>query len=140
MLRLDRFGRHALSDDEIRGSTLVGLVLLASLGSLVVALSFGDLVRKRLLVDTLHIGLLLIPVSAIYNCAAGAPRRNMALVAGGLTAFALLQLSLHWLTLANVEPAGRLAVKLLPLQEIYPWGILISSFAANSLSSRVVRR
>ncbi len=76
LLRLDRFGRHALSRDQLVASNwlagLLALGLLCLILWLLTGLSLG-------LVGAIYFGLLSIPVVAIFRCAPGWPRWLMAM-------------------------------------------------------------
>ena len=138
LLRLDRFGRHALSPDQVKASNLVGLTLLATLVCLTGIILTDELLRYVLIHDTIRFGLLLIPVAAIYNCPAGRPRWTMAAIAGviaiGVTLLAVSQIVyLGW---EIVTPALLLVV---PAQ-YYGWIILASAVAGNALAGATVRR
>jgi tetratricopeptide (TPR) repeat protein len=81
LLRLNRYGRYALSPDQIRGSNLVGVCLAGT----VVALALGAVTGSMaLLLLGAACAVLMVPVAAIYNCEAGWPRLLMTLVTAGL--------------------------------------------------------
>lgn len=88
LLRLNRFGRLALSREQVVASNWLACCLGPALAALAVYLATGDLeVRFAAIV----FGLLCIPVSAIYRCDRGKPRTLMAwytiaLAAVGITA------------------------------------------------------
>jgi hypothetical protein len=91
LLRFNRFGRHALSADQRLGSTCVGLLVLHALLALTVWLATGSGLAKLAMA---YFGLLLLPVSAIFNCDRGWPRWS-------ITAYTLI--------LAALTPAFLLA-------------------------------
>jgi cytochrome c-type biogenesis protein CcmH/NrfG len=128
LLRLDGFGRHALSRDQIRASNWVG-------GLLAIALVFGAvwLVTDdpRALVGLGYFGLLLLPVSAIFNCDSGWPRGSMILYTA-----ALAVIGLAWLPLSM---AGRGDFARLSVQA-FVWGSVLSSLVANVLIMQTPRR
>lgn len=76
LLRLNRFGRLALSPQQIHASNWVGGCLLLAL----IALGWG-LVRAdaRYTLAALMLGCLVIPLSGVFKCRAGGPRTIMAL-------------------------------------------------------------
>jgi tetratricopeptide (TPR) repeat protein len=74
LLRLDRFGRHALSQDEVLASNCVGACYLLGLAFLV-AFLFSHV--GALLTGALMFGFLTIPVAATFHCEKGRPRRIM---------------------------------------------------------------
>lgn len=94
LLRIDRYGKHALSKDQRIGSTAFGITLaIALIGGalyLTMRLTGGSGLLRALGVDLLLVfGLCLIPVSAIWKCEAGWPRWAMGLYSAGLIAFGL---------------------------------------------------
>jgi tetratricopeptide (TPR) repeat protein len=81
LLRLNRFGRHALTPDERRQSAWVGACVLAG----VVAVGLGAVWLGPIGYTTAFGCLfLLIPVSAVFRIPAGWPRRVMAGYAVGM--------------------------------------------------------
>lgn len=125
LLRLDRFGRHALSRDQRVASNWVGLLLLAALAGLAVWL-FGDRSYADLgLVAAVYFGFLLLPVSAIFNCERGWPRSWMVVYA---LVLAVVGPSSFLLFLVD-KGLGELAVI------AFLWGSLLSGFVANFLIS-----
>jgi Tfp pilus assembly protein PilF len=83
LLRMNPYGRHALSADQRRGANLVGLLALPAVVSLVWWL--GTRLDSMLaLVGIAYFGLLLLPASAIFKCDAGWPRWCMAAYTIGL--------------------------------------------------------
>lgn len=81
ILRLDAFGRLCLSEDQIKGSNLLGATLLAALG---LALAGWFLPSGLLLTAALGCLALCLPVSGIYQARIPARRRVHAAIAGGL--------------------------------------------------------
>lgn len=102
MLRLHPYGRLALSREQILGSNLLGLVLLAAAGSGAWWLATGDPVATITAIGCLF---LCLPVSATFACDAGWPRRvaaiyTLVLAASGLSALGL------WLAAADPARPG----------------------------------
>jgi tetratricopeptide (TPR) repeat protein len=92
LLRLNRFGRLVLSREEIVASNWVGACVLAALIALGIYLAAGGLVA---LFSAIFLGLLIIPVAAVFHCPSGWPRQVMAiytllLFAAGLSAIGLI--------------------------------------------------
>jgi hypothetical protein len=83
LLRLNRYGRHALSDDQRRGANLVGLLALPALLCLVWWLATRGNATMGF-VGVAYFGLLLLPASAIFKCDAGWPRSCMAAYTVGI--------------------------------------------------------
>jgi tetratricopeptide (TPR) repeat protein len=75
-LRLNRFGRMALSRDQTVASNFLGATILISLSSLAAWLITG---REKWSILAIVFGLLIVPVSAIFRCHTGWPRLTMAI-------------------------------------------------------------
>lgn len=106
LLRLNRFGRLALSRQQIWASNLVGFCLLSALLALGGWAVSGDF---RFAMSALISGCLVLPVAATFKCAAGWPRWVMAsytivLTAMGLAAIGISALGAH-LSAEMQEPA-----------------------------------
>ncbi len=86
-LRLSRFGRLALSREEIRTSDLVGCSLL---GTVILIVAFLIFDRSYLLLGSLMCGLMAIPFSRIYDCDVGWPRTTIVICTWGLVVVAAL--------------------------------------------------
>jgi tetratricopeptide (TPR) repeat protein len=76
LLRLNRFGRYALSREQTVASNWFGLCLLLALIGLGSCLVLGF--NSPGIIAALVFGLLLIPVAAVYRCPSGWPRNVMA--------------------------------------------------------------
>ena len=76
LLRVNRFGRLVLSREQTVASNWFGLCLLGALICLGAFALTGF--NPAFLMPAMVFGLLLLPVSAIFNCASGWPRRTMA--------------------------------------------------------------
>jgi tetratricopeptide (TPR) repeat protein len=130
LLRLDRFGRHALSAEQVSASNWVGALLGLALLSLGVWLFSRDLVEFLALLAALYFGLLLLPLSAVFNCQRGWPRRTMTLYTLGLAAVGLSVFVL--LFLGSSLTRGAL--------QAFTLGSFLSGFVANFLMQSVARR
>ncbi len=126
LLKLDRFGRHALSRDQSLAATWVGLLLALGLVAVVLWLVLGV---ELALLPAIYFGFLLLPVSAIFNCDRGWPRRWMivytAALAGLFPAFLVL------------VPVDRFLATL--ALQAFIWGSVLSGFVANFLIMARVR-
>jgi tetratricopeptide (TPR) repeat protein len=121
LLRLDRFGRHALSREQVVASNWVGALLVPALVSVVA----WFVTRSDLwFLAMIYFGLLLLPVAGAFAVPAGWPRRLMAVYAGAL---ALTPLAAVAAVAAGVPGlVGTLVVGFL-------WGTLLSGLVANGL-------
>lgn len=127
MLRFNKFGRYALSDDQRKGANLVAVVALPAIVCLVWWLAADNDIG---FIAMIYFGLLLLPVSAIYNCDRGWPRRGMAI---------------YTIVLACLMPAGILvgAVNrqlLVFFLQAHFWGSFLSGFVANALMQAKAKR
>lgn len=134
LLRLDRFGRYALSSDQIRGANVLAVCLLVALGSLGMFFVAG---HEGFLIAALYMALLTLPASAIYRCQSGWPRQAMtaitlALLAGVLALLAVVQFE-ERLPAAVLNAAA-------PLIAFLPLLMIASQFVAQYLTQAVVRR
>lgn len=132
LLRLNRFGRHALSRDQIRGANVLLACLVATIGFLIAAIVRMDAV---LFYATVMFALLALPASAIFRSAAGWPRNAMAAITLGLLV-AVLGVVIPILLI----PEEELPKQVLSLMLILPIGMLLSQIAANVLMATRVRR
>jgi len=128
LLRLDRFGRHALSRDQVVASNWIGSFLAAALVLAVVWLATDSTLA---MIGAMFFGLLLLPLSAIFACPSGWPRRMMALYTS-----VLALAGLAWLPVSIwVAPdLGRLGM------QVFLWGSFLSGFVANVLVMQTPRR
>ncbi|QDU25922.1 Tetratricopeptide repeat protein [Anatilimnocola aggregata] len=135
MLRLDRFGRHALSVDQRKGANLLGTTLLIAIVSLVAFFVTGHPVP---LLSALVFGLLSLPVSAIYLIEAGWPRNTMFACTGGLLLLGLAMMIPDSLVVGlNNKPLSDLVSS---VQGLFPLGIIASQFLANYLATVEVKK
>jgi len=126
MLRFNKYGRYALSDDQRRGANLVTLVALPALVFLAWWLPTDD---PYAFVGLIYFGLLLLPVSAIYNCDSGWPRRAMAL---------------YTVVLATLMPISLFITQNRDFAifcfQAHLWGSLLSGIVANILVTTRAKR
>jgi Tfp pilus assembly protein PilF len=128
LLRLDRFGRYALSRDQVVASNWIGGLLAPAL---VLALWWLVTDHPVPLLGALFLGMLLLPVSAVFGCDAGWPRRAMALYT-----LALVVLGLSWVPLFAAHGADVGNVIL----QVFLLGCVLSGFVGNFLMMQTPRR
>jgi len=128
LLRLDRFGRHALSRDQVVASNWVAGLLAPALILAVIWLVTDN---SLALLGALLCGLLLLPVSAAFHCQPGWPRRVMVLYT---IALAVLGLSFLPLVMMKLADYGYLVL------QVFLWGSILSGFVANYLAMQTPRR
>lgn len=140
LLRLDRFGRHALSREQVTSSNLVGLTVLVAAGFAAAGLSSREEYRLVLLLNALWVGLLTIPMSTVYNCPQGWPRLSAAAIAAALVLWVGVTATVT-ITLLLGQPWPRFVTFWLGRSmHLYPWAILGASLAGNALAGAAVRR
>jgi len=88
LLRLDRFGRMVVTDEQRERSNLVGAALFAAVLSLGVLLALDR--PSNAVLAALALAAQAIPLASIYRMPRGWPRRTMTGLAGVLAALALL--------------------------------------------------
>jgi hypothetical protein len=134
LLRLDRFGRHALSWEEVRGANILLGCIVATVLCLGGAILMGN---EMLAYGALMFALLALPASAIYSCEAGWPRQAMAAITLGLLAAVVLVIVVG--VFPTQMPAGVVSVAE-SLLGMLPLAMLASQFAAMFLSQATVKR
>jgi len=128
LLRLNRFGRYALSEDQIQGANWVGgclaAGLLATIGGALTEFPPGSGVT------ILVCFALSLPVAGIFKCSPGWPRQVMA---GGTLLLATIGLAAAALSPLVPKATGALL-------GLFALGFIISLFGANFLATRRPRR
>jgi tetratricopeptide (TPR) repeat protein len=126
LLRLNRFGRHALSTDQKLGANCIGVLIVLALGALIASIIADD----GLLLLALYFGLLLMPVAAIFNCQPGWPRNCMIVYT-----LALMALGPAFYVFWHTDRAmARLII------QVFAWGAFLSGIVGNLLMAAHVRR
>jgi len=129
LLRLDRFGRYALSADQVRGANVLAGCLLVFLGCLVAYLVTGD---EAMFLCMIFFGLITLPASAIYVCDAGWPRLTMAAITIGLLSALMFALTAGYL--ADQWQSRPLQDLSLQIFSVLPLACIASQFAAMYLT------
>lgn len=136
ILRLDRFGRHALFPDQTRGANVLLLCLVVTLGWLIAAIVWGG---QLLWLGTLLFAILSLPASAIFRSAEGWPRNTMIAITVGLLAAVLVAVVPLLVFDEKTSPAILFLPSLL-LLPILPYALLASQFAGSYLMTVRVKR
>lgn len=132
MLRLNRFGRLALSAEEITASNWIGACLLVALASLGGCFVYGF--DSVWLMGLLVFGLLLLPLSGTFKCQAGWPRNCMALYTGAMAATGMAALYLMTLESSHsANEAADIGKTVNTLLGIFTIGAIGSGWVANIL-------
>jgi tetratricopeptide (TPR) repeat protein len=128
MLRLDRFGRYALSDQQKCGATLVGLVLLAA----VVLAVLGLTVHEIFWYAALMTGMAALPTSLIMIASEGWPRWTLV----GLSVFLLVCVPLVVLSDLGIIPTSVGDT----LATVWMIALFISVFGGQAIASATPKR
>jgi hypothetical protein len=127
LLRLNRFGRLALSRNEIVASNWIGSCLALALIAAITWAITGDF-RAEIMAITC--GLLMIPLAGTFNCQPGWPRLVMSVYTGVLAFLGSMAVGLAFLD------SGLLIVPGLA----FVFGVFLSSWVANALQMVRLRR
>jgi lipoprotein NlpI len=127
MLRLHKFGRHALSDDQRKGANLTLLLAVPALAFLAWWLPTDN---PLAFLGLIYFGILMLPASAVYNCDSGWPRTAMAL-------YTLAMACLIPASIAFAQTNRDLAVFCF---RAHLWGGFLSAFVANALVGAHAKR
>jgi tetratricopeptide (TPR) repeat protein len=133
LLRLNRYGRFALSDDQRVASNWFGGCLLLAVISL--GLGLAGVLKGAFLIAALVFGLLLIPVAAVFRCARGWPRLTMAVLTAGIAGVGLLSVTLDILGASGGAPP-EYQQGAIGLLGFFGLSIFASQFIANILVTR----
>ena len=125
LLRLNRFGRLALSREQVVASNWVGGCVFATLLGLAGCALFGT--DSGWLLVAMVFGFLMLPVAGVFRCATGWPRNVMA-----ACTILLAVLGLALLGVLAVGESGWLAK---PKQLVEPLKLLISAFLIGAVAS-----
>jgi tetratricopeptide (TPR) repeat protein len=136
MLRLNRFGRHALSRDQRVASNWFAACLALALLFAAISIPMLDI---RWLGPAVMAGLLSIPVTATFNCEAGWPRWSLAAYTAALASLgAVISLTLFFGSDGGAFGFLNSIFKNLLLAFVV--GVFFSSLLANALMMSRVRR
>lgn len=125
LLRLNRFGRLALSREQVVASNWVGGCVFATLLGLAGCALYGT--DSVWLFVAMVFGFLMLPVAGVFRCATGWPRNVMA-----VCTILLALLGLAMLAVLLVGESGWLAK---PKQLVEPLKLLISAFLIGAVAS-----
>ncbi|MGC1275213.1 MAG: tetratricopeptide repeat protein [Planctomycetaceae bacterium] len=137
LLRFDRFGRYALSRDQVMGSNLIGVTLVAAVGCLVAGLILQGDAGTAMQICAIRFVLLMMPVAAIHNCPKGWPRWSAALISGMIAFWATLYVVITIVLILGTVP---LPPPLLRTGGCFLITVVLSLFAGNALMAATVRR
>ena len=138
VLRTSKFGRLALSDEEIRTSTWVGLCVLGSLSMLGCYFVTGS---ATFLQTAFACALIIPPLAALYHCEEGWPRAVITLITIGLGGLALLiAATMIGSYFFEGQAAARLENVGLLLSLPFVVGAIATQFLVSFLASATPRR
>ncbi|HET6881191.1 MAG TPA: tetratricopeptide repeat protein [Pirellulales bacterium] len=136
LLRLNRFGRLALSREQVVASNWLGLTLAAAIGMLVWWLLSG---RGDAFFAAFAFGLLCIPVSAIYRCRPGKPRLLMASFTIALAAVGMV-VFLPTMIVPDAWYGAFFVSASMSCLKLFNWGAIACPWVANVLIAMPARR
>jgi tetratricopeptide (TPR) repeat protein len=135
MLRLDRFGKYALSRDQVMGANCVGLTLLTA----IVLAATGFLTGSGLcLIAAALSGFLMVPISVIFSCTPGWPRLVMAGYVLVLVAIEAMLLAGFYFQARHIDNV--LSQSIDNLLTAFAAGIFLNAWIANALTGVRVKR
>jgi tetratricopeptide (TPR) repeat protein len=136
VLRLNRFGRLALSREQTVASSWIGAFLALTVACALVAIFAKGDVSALGLIAALTFGPAVIPLSGTFACPRGWPRTVMALVTGGLVLGRLGALAVAFE--AHDQAVANAAIEW--STPIFFYGVLGSQFLANGLAGVAVKK
>lgn len=139
MLRLNRFGRLALTPEQTVESNWVGASFFLALISLGGCVAFGF--DSPWVVSLAVFGLMLMPLSGLFRCSAGWPRKTMIAAVAVLALIGLGAIGLIW----NAHLGANRYVKTTAqnafgLLGTFGIGVLLTTVLANILASQRPKR
>lgn len=139
LLRLNRFGRLALTPEQITESNWVGASFFLALASLGGCLAMGF--NSPWLISLAVFGLLLMPLSGLFRCSVGWPRWIMLSLVVVLVLLGITAIAVRWQAfLAGAVPADGAADSASGLLGLFALGILASTLLANYLGMQRPKR
>ena len=136
MLFLHPQGRHALSNDQRGQASWVGLLLGLALASVGAWFFCGK--KFEFILTALVLGLLAIPVMAIFVCARGWPRTTMMAIAVTLASTGLF--AAFVMLFADTSESTALGTSAIGALNFFFIGIFATQFLANWLAAQRPRR
>lgn len=129
VLRLDKYGRHALSREQTIGSNWLGLCLAIAVTGLIGCLFAGfDSPWVWVLIV---FGIIAIPVSGIFRVAKGWPRVTVSLVTAVLALLGAVSIALFWMK--HEDAAANLG-------GLFAIGVFVTSIGINALMFHRMKR
>jgi Flp pilus assembly protein TadD len=133
LLRLNKFGRLVLSDEERVASNWFGGTILLAVALLVAG---GVLVQLKIVITGFIAALMIIPVAGIYQCPKGWPRNVMGGYTVALAGLGLLTVVLLDVSSGKPEPEGPAAA----VGGIFFLALFLSTWLANVLMQQQPKR
>jgi tetratricopeptide (TPR) repeat protein len=131
VLRLNKFGRLALSREQIAESNWIGAVVLLALASLVAYFTMGR--TEPLLLSAMVFGFMIVPIAGTFKTAIGWPRNAMWGYTGVLALLGLGALATMWMSGEEAEPNWAFF-------GLFLVGAILSPWLANFMMTRRPRR
>jgi hypothetical protein len=134
LLRLNPFGRLALSREQIVESNWIGTVMLLALLSLAGGLVWGF--ETPFMMAMMIFGFLIIPVAGTFKAPLGWPRRTMTIYTGVLATLGLAALAADVANGSGEKPGVLFTVPFL----LFLLGVVVSPWLGNYLVSQRPKR
>lgn len=128
LLRLNKFGRLALSEEQTRAANWVGACVALALASLGMCFAAGF--ESPYVIGALVFGALLIPLSATFKCASGWPRRMMTVYTVLMATAGILSMALDFVPADGPPTLNALGNAAFG---IFLLGVIGSGWVANAL-------
>jgi len=133
MLRLNRFGRLALSREQTIASNWFGACVLLALLGLVGSLMNGFDIDRPWMASLLVFGFLLLPLSATFKCREGWPRNAMAIYTAIMASAGIAALGCLFFGEIGIPHAKLLRAVGMVLFLVFLFGAIGSPWVANLL-------
>lgn len=130
-LRVHPFGKYALSQEQKVASNWIGACILGGLVCLTAWLAFG---RQGAELGAIAFGILLLPLSSVFSCHKGWPRKVMIAYTAVLAACAAVVCAEEGLDFRLKDSVTSLLIN------VFLWGSFLSGFVGNGLSQVRPRR
>jgi tetratricopeptide (TPR) repeat protein len=138
MLRLNRFGRHALSREQTIASNWIGASLFIALLGLIG--SFLPSIGSPALRTALVFGCLVLPLAGTFKCPQGWPRNVMAIYTACLAIAGIGSVGILLMQVAAGEGSDHLNNAASGLLAMFVIGVVLSMWLVNFLVFKQVRK
>jgi tetratricopeptide (TPR) repeat protein len=138
LLRLNSFGRLALTPAQNVEANWIGGLLFLAMAALAGCIAMGF--DSPWIITLAFFGLLLMPMSGLFRCAEGWPRKTMLAAVVVLAALGGISSALLWWAALHKQDQTLTAQRALQLFDVFIFGILGSAILVNFLVTQRPRR